>query len=75
MEQTQIYEFLGVDRDPLFYKISNLQVGQAVELGDIRVLLNKQGLYELETEDSHECFRTLSQLYDGISKIYSLIFD
>lgn len=73
MEQTDIYEFLGMNSDPVFNQISNLKVGQAVELGGVKVLLNNQNLYEVETELYHECFCSKRQVYDGLSKFFSLI--
>lgn len=71
MEQTHIYEYLGVDTDPIFNIINSLQEGQAVDLGMITLSLNYQGLYELETIYHHECFNSKKQIYEGIAKYFS----
>lgn len=73
MEQTHIYEFIGVDTDPIFNTINSLKRGQVVDLGVVKLSLNQQGLYELETEYHHECFRTKKQIYNGLAKFLSLI--
>ncbi|MFD2133309.1 hypothetical protein ACFSKI_19020 [Pseudogracilibacillus auburnensis] len=73
MEQTHIYDYLGAIEDPIFNKISNLEVGKVVDLGGVTVLLNQFGLYEVETGISHDCFRSKKQVYEGVSKYFSLI--
>lgn len=73
MKQSHIYDYLGEVEDPIFNIISSLKTGQVVNLGEVTVLLNKQGLYEIETSFYHECFSTKKQVYDGISKFLSLI--
>ena len=72
MEQTHIYEILGEVNDPIFIKILHLEKGQTVDLGGVNITLNSNGLYELESDDYHECFRSKKQLYDGVSKLLSL---
>lgn len=73
MEQTHIYHYLGLDNDPIFNKITQLKAGQAVIIGEIKVLLNKHGLYEVETSARHECFSSQKQVYDGVSKMLSVV--
>lgn len=73
MEQTHIYHYLGLENDPIFKEITKLKAGQAAIVGDIKIMLNKHGLYEIETSTSHECFSSQKQVYDGISKVLSLI--
>lgn len=73
MEQTNIYQYLGEMNDPIFNKISQLELGQTIDLGGVMVSLNTNGLYELETSFYHECYSTKKQLYDGVSKFLSLI--
>lgn len=72
MEQINIYQFLGKVNDPIYVKILNLKEGETVDLGGVNVTLNSNGLYELETDNHHECFRTKKQLYDGVAKLISL---
>lgn len=66
MEQTYIYEYLGVETDPVFQAISKLKKDQSIVLGMIHVTLNQFGLYEVMTEVAHECFRTLQDCYKHI---------
>lgn len=67
--QTGIYEYLGVDEDPIYQSISKLDKGQKVLLGSICVTLNIFGLYEVETEESHDSFATLENCYQSICEI------
>lgn len=70
--QTQIYDFIGFESDPIFREINKLSIGQAVDLGGVTVKLNKNGLYEVESLMSHECFQSKKQVYDNVAKIISL---
>lgn len=72
MEQINIYQFLGKVNDPIYVKILYLKEGETVDLGGVNVTLNSNGLYELESDNHHECFRTKKQLYDGVAKLISL---
>jgi len=72
VEQINIYQFLGKVNDPIYVKILNLKEGETVDLGGVNVTLNSNGLYELESDNHHECFRTKKQLYDGVAKLISL---
>lgn len=69
MEQTYIYEYLGVESDPVFQAIYKLKKDQSIILGLIQVSLNKFGLYEVMTDESHECFRVLDDCYRHICLI------
>lgn len=73
MEQTDIYDFIGVNYDPVFNQIEQLEMGRTVELGEFIITLNQNGLYELESTNSHECFTTISQVYDSISRYLNLL--
>lgn len=73
MIQTHIYDHLGVENDPIFRMILKLQAGQAIEIGGVHISYNLYGLYVVETESSHDCYRSIKQLYDGIAKQLSLI--
>jgi len=73
MEQSTIYDFLGIENDPIFNIINNLQKGQEINLGGVSILLNQTGLYEMETEFSHDCFYSKKHVYHGVSKFLSLL--
>lgn len=69
MKQMNVYHYLGIESDPIFNIISRLKAGQVVELGDMKIQLNSNGLYELESELRHECFRNEQEIYDGLAKL------
>ena len=72
MEQINIYQFLGKVNDPIYVKILNLKEGETVDLGGVNVTLDSNGIYVLESDNDHKCFRTKKQLYDGGAKLISL---
>lgn len=72
MKQTHIYDYLGTENDPVFDQVAKLKMGQAVELGGVKVSLNKQDLYEIETGFTHECFKSKGQVYNRLSEYFSL---
>lgn len=69
MVQTTIYDFIGFRSDDLFNKISRLNKGQALNLGNIKIHLNKFGIYELLTTDRHEAFNSVMQCYTRVSEL------
>lgn len=69
MEQANIYDFLGVESDPLFNKISRLKKGQAFIAGDVKITLNNHEIYELSTKDEHEGFSNMLDCYKCISEM------
>ena len=78
MEQTFIYEYLGVHSDPVYQMISKLTKGNAIKIGNIDVSLNKFGLYEVTTQDSHDSFRDVQSCYEKICDLagdYKLILN
>ncbi|TCT23370.1 hypothetical protein EDD68_10784 [Melghiribacillus thermohalophilus] len=54
MEQTTIYEFYGLESDPVYQKINNLQPGEELYIEEVIVRKNTNSLFEIETEDLHE---------------------
>lgn len=72
IKQSQIYDFLGVVNDPIFKKINELKEDEFINISKLKITLNKQGLYEVETDTQHECFHTKKELYDGVSRLLSL---
>ncbi|WP_017187238.1 hypothetical protein [Alkalibacillus haloalkaliphilus] len=66
MQQTTIYDYIGIETDPVFKKIKHLKEGQSVELGHAIVTKNEFGLYELETKSDHETADDLVDFYNKI---------
>lgn len=73
MKQTDIFDYMGQESDPIFNKINALKKGQTVDLGGVIISLNLQGLYELESTFHHECFSSKRLMYDGLSSYLSLL--
>ena len=69
MVQTFIYEYLGVGDDPIYQSLSQLVKGQRVMLGSIQVTFNHLGLYEVETDESHNCFSNIDNCYERICEL------
>ncbi|MFB4471743.1 hypothetical protein ACDI16_02095 [Oceanobacillus caeni] len=63
MEQTMIYDFLGIDQDPLLQKLRAMDKGQQITVGEMKVRLNKVGLFELITETTEECCSNITKCY------------
>lgn len=64
MEQTMIYDYLGRSDDPLFLDLSKLEKGQRINLNNTDIMMNIFGLFEIETDEIHECFSNISDCYN-----------
>lgn len=69
--QTNIYEFLEVDTDPLFMKIESLKNGQSFVVENYEVLMNNFDFYEIFSCSSHEVFSTKEKCYKKLCEIVS----
>lgn len=69
MKQINIYYYLGLETDPIFNIIERLKLGQIVAVGGARIQRNMNGLYELESESYHECFKSEQEVYEGLSRM------
>lgn len=67
LEQLSLYDYFSKDQDPLYLKISKIQEGESVKLGEFDVTLNKFGIYEIKTKYTHEAKRTLEECYEYIN--------
>lgn len=63
MFQTNIYEFIDIQSDPILIKLTNLELGQCFNIQPITVCLNKHGIYEVETNQSHDSFSDCMSCY------------
>jgi hypothetical protein len=54
MEQVNIYEYFGIETDPLFQRIQQLKKGDYIHLEQAVIIINPFGIYEILTEDEHE---------------------
>lgn len=69
MVQTNIYEYLDIESDPVLINISSLKKGQQYVIDSIKVQLNLYGIYEIETSDIHDSFSDIMDCYWYVSKL------
>ncbi|WP_121639518.1 hypothetical protein [Virgibacillus sp. Bac330] len=69
MQQVHLYEYLGAYTDPLYQKIERLQVGESLQCGEVCITYTKFNLYELTSEEIHECYSTLDKCYERVCEV------
>lgn len=69
MNQTMIYDYLGLDTDPLYLSLTGLKQGQEISLGNLTVLLNKSGIYEVISDEFHDGFIDINKCYKFLLQI------
>ena len=67
MLNINLFEELGIELDPIYQKIANLQTGDAIEIDGIQIRRNK--FYEIENDYEHTPFKTLISCYRHVSDI------
>jgi len=64
--QTNLYEFISLDDDPVFTKIRNLQTGEEIKIDSFNIRKNER-FYEIENDELHEVFKSVDKCYAFIS--------
>lgn len=74
MEQVAIFEYCGIEDDPLFQKLLALDPGEELYIHEVIIRRNTENLFEIETEDLHEpaagaekCYRKLMSMLNAIT--------
>ncbi|SDY29184.1 hypothetical protein [Salimicrobium album] len=68
MSQSNIYDFLNVDQDPLYQNLQSLQIGDSYNIDDhTEIHYNTHGLYEVIAEETEQAFSSLEDCYSYIS--------
>lgn len=67
MQNINLFEELGVESDPIYQKIANLQTGEAIEIDGIQIRRDK--FYEIENDYEHTPFKSLISCYRHVSDI------
>ena len=67
MLNMNLFEELGVEADPVYQKIANLQTGDFIEIDGIQIRRHK--FYEIENEYEHTPFQTLISCYRHVSDL------
>ncbi|WP_404427287.1 hypothetical protein LG296_01585 [Ureibacillus chungkukjangi] len=62
VEQTNLFEFLGLKNDPVFNLIEKLREGDKIQI-DSFCIRNNGKLYEVESDEYHEGFPTKERCY------------
>ena len=60
-----LFEFVGVDSDPVYQAVSNLQTGEVFEIDNIKITRSK--FYELESAIEHVPFSDMLSCYHYLS--------
>ncbi|SFM47613.1 hypothetical protein [Salibacterium qingdaonense] len=68
MNQSNIYDFLNVDQDPLYQNLQSLQTGESYDLDEqTEIHYNTHGLYEVIADETEQAFSSLEDCYSYIS--------
>lgn len=67
MQNINLFEELGVESDPVYQSIANLQTGDAIEIDGIHIRRLK--FYEIENDYEHTPFKSLISCYRHVSDI------
>jgi len=66
VEQTNLFEFIGLGTDPVFNKLERMRTGDEIQIGAYMIRKTRK-LYEVETKEVHEGFSQLMSCYSFIS--------
>ncbi|WP_078553515.1 hypothetical protein [Bacillus alkalicellulosilyticus] len=61
MKELTLFECLHIE-DPLVEKLKTIKTNETAVIGPFTVLRNEVGLYEVTTEEIHECARTVMEV-------------
>jgi hypothetical protein len=63
LNQLMIYDYLGVESDPIYQKLKLLKKGQKVKLDSLTISLNNSGIYEIKSVNLHDgCYNYLQKI-------------
>ncbi|MER2126320.1 hypothetical protein [Solibacillus sp.] len=65
MQNTNLFEFIGVEADPVYKQLEQLQKGESFMIDGICVSLEK--FYEIESDVEHVPFKTLNRCYQYLN--------
>lgn len=69
MVQLCIYDYLGLESDPIYQTIYMLKKGQESSVSNIKILFNQYGLYEVSTDVIHEGFTCPEDCYERLQEL------
>lgn len=67
MQNTNLFEFIGIESDPVHQRLAQLQVGDSFVVDGICVSLHK--FYEVESDMEHVPFRDMFDCYRYLSDV------
>ena len=65
MQYMNLFELIGVESDPVYQKLAQLQTGESFTIDGICVSYNK--FYEIESDIEHVPFRTINRCYQYLN--------
>lgn len=74
-EQTHVYEYIGKENDPLYNNILHLKVNQSLSIPETNIQITKTRyeMYEIVSDEYHECYSSPQSLYERISALLNAI--
>ena len=67
MYNMNIYEFCGLEYDPLYQRLQQVDSEHCIQLGNCIVSVDK--FYEIQCEEFHELFHDKSDCYNFLNKM------
>ncbi|MUV38144.1 hypothetical protein JNUCC1_02233 [Lentibacillus sp. JNUCC-1] len=73
--QMHVYEYLGIENDPLYNKIAELEVNQSIQIPEtnMQITKNRFGMYEIVSTEQHECYSSAQSLYEQINALLNAL--
>lgn len=75
MEQTHLYQYIGIENDPLYDQVMQMETNQSIYLHGMQMKVTKTNynMYEVETVEYHECYSNVQSLYENMIVILNAI--
>jgi hypothetical protein len=67
MEQLSIYDELGFSDDPVYCLLANLKEETSISIGEYIIERTAFGMYEIKSDEIHECKQTIEACYKQLS--------
>lgn len=70
MKNMNIYEIIGMEFDPVYQAIDNMEIGEERVFHNIAIRrLDSVFKYQLESEDYENCYKSLGECYFALNNL------
>lgn len=69
VEQLNIFYEFGLENDPFYCQLLNLKKNEVLSFGNLEVVKNNRGLYEISNNEIHDCFSNVMDCYKKIESL------